>query len=55
MKKKAKRMTPEQQHARFVAAAKAAEADESPDAMDKAFKGLALKRGKSEGHRSKDK
>jgi hypothetical protein len=38
MKKKAKRMTPEQQHARFVELAKKAEADEAPDAMDKAFK-----------------
>jgi hypothetical protein len=30
--------TPEKQHARFVQAAKEAEADESPDALDKAFK-----------------
>lgn len=32
--------SPEKQHARFVEAAKAAEADESPDALDKAFKRL---------------
>lgn len=37
-KKKAKRMTPAEQHARFVEAAKKAKADESPDALDKAFK-----------------
>lgn len=30
--------TPEKQHARFIEAAKQAEADEAPDAMDKAFK-----------------
>ena len=39
---KAKGLTPAEQHARFVEAAKAAEADESPDAMDKAFKKLAV-------------
>jgi hypothetical protein len=33
-----KRMTPAEQHARFVEAAKKAEVDESPAAMDKAFK-----------------
>jgi hypothetical protein len=43
-KTNAKRMTPQDQHARFVEAAKTAEADESPDAMDKAFKRLAIKR-----------
>jgi hypothetical protein len=32
--------TPEKQHARFVEAAKQAEADESPAALDKAFKKL---------------
>jgi hypothetical protein len=36
--KKKNRMSPAQQHARFVEAAKKAEADESPDALDKAFK-----------------
>ena len=30
-----------EQHARFVEAAKKAEADESPDAMEKAFKKIA--------------
>lgn len=37
-------MTPAEQHARFVEAAKNAEADESPDAMDKAFKRLKVTR-----------
>lgn len=37
-------MTPVEQHARFVEAAKRAEADESPDAMDKALKRLTVKR-----------
>lgn len=32
--------TPEKQHLRFVEAAKAAEADEAPDALEKAFKRL---------------
>ena len=36
--------TPEQQHARFVQAAKKAEADESQDAMDKAFKRVVLQK-----------
>jgi hypothetical protein len=35
--KKRLKDTPQQQHARFVEAANKAEADESPDAMDKAF------------------
>ena len=39
-KSKAKKLTPEEQHARFVEAAKKAEADESPEAMDRAFKRL---------------
>ena len=45
--KKSKRPkdTPEQQHARFVEAAKNAEADEASDAMDKAFKKLSVKNG----------
>lgn len=38
-------MTPEQQHARFVEAAKRAEVDEAPGAMDKAFKRLSIKKG----------
>jgi hypothetical protein len=33
--------TPFAQHARFVEAAEKAEADEAPDALDKAFKKLA--------------
>jgi hypothetical protein len=37
-KQKKSRDTPEKQHARFVEAAKQAEADESPNALDKAFK-----------------
>ena len=41
-KKKRLKDTPEKQHARFVEAAKKAEADESPDALDKAFKRLNL-------------
>jgi hypothetical protein len=41
-KKKRQKDTPAKQHARFVEAAKKAEADESPDAMDKAFKKLSL-------------
>jgi hypothetical protein len=43
-KKKRSSDTPEQQHARFVEAAKHAEADEAPDAMDKAFKRIDPKR-----------
>ena len=43
-KPKAKRMTPAEQHARFVEAAKQAEADEASDAMDKAFKKLKVTR-----------
>ena len=41
-KPKTKRMTPAQQHARFVEAAEKAEADEAPDAMDKALKRLKV-------------
>jgi len=37
-KKRRPKDTPEQQHARFVEAAKKAEADEAPDALDKTFK-----------------
>ncbi len=44
-KPRPKRMTPEQQHARFVEAAKRAEVDEAPGAMDKAFKRLSIKKG----------
>jgi hypothetical protein len=43
-KPKTKRMTPAQQHARFVEAAEKAEADEAPDAMDKAIKKLDFTR-----------
>jgi hypothetical protein len=42
-KKKSKRLTPVEQHARFVTAAKEAEADESPNAMDNAFRQMNLK------------
>ncbi len=35
---------PAQQHVRFVKAAKEAEADEAPDAMDKAFAKLKVTR-----------
>ena len=54
MKKKAKKslITPAQQHARFVEAAKKAEADESPDALDKAFKRLAPRMKKTVAQRS---
>lgn len=41
-KGKVKRLTPAEQHARFVETAKQVKADESPDAMDKAFKRLDL-------------
>lgn len=40
IKKKPKRLTPAEQSARFKEVAKAAGADESPDAMDKAFRKL---------------
>jgi hypothetical protein len=46
-KPKSKRLTPAEQHARFVEAAKAAEADESPNAMDKAFRRLKVTRKSS--------
>jgi hypothetical protein len=36
--------TPEKQHVRFVKAAEKAQADESPDAMDKAFKKISPKK-----------
>jgi hypothetical protein len=41
---KAKRIAPAEQHARFVTAAKEAEADEAPDALDKAFGKLNVTR-----------
>jgi hypothetical protein len=50
-KKKRSKDTPEQQHARFVEAAEKAEADEAPDAMDKAFKKLALANKSKTGSR----
>jgi hypothetical protein len=37
-KKRKSKDTPEKQHARFVETAKKSEADEAPDALDKAFK-----------------
>jgi hypothetical protein len=40
-KPKHRRMTPAQQHARFVEAAKKAEADERPEAFDKVFTKIA--------------
>jgi hypothetical protein len=40
-KKKRSTDTPEKQHSRFVEAAKQAEADEGPDAMDNAFKRIS--------------
>lgn len=40
-RKTAKRMTPAEQHARFVEAAKNAEADERPEAFDSVFKRIA--------------
>jgi hypothetical protein len=46
-KKKAKRLTPAEQHKRFVAMAKEVEADESPDALDKAFKRVNPKKSVS--------
>lgn len=46
-KQKRSKDTPEKQHARFVEAAKKAEADEAPDAMDKAFKRLKVTRKSS--------
>lgn len=47
-KKKRSKDTPEKQHARFVEAAKKAEADEAPDAMDKAFKKIDPRRPQSD-------
>lgn len=41
-KKQQPKDTPEQQHARFFEAAKKAEADEAPDAMDKAFNKISF-------------
>jgi len=46
-KLKSKPLTSEEQHARFVEAAKKAEADEAPDAMDKAFRKLAASKPSS--------
>jgi hypothetical protein len=43
--------TPEQQHARFVEAAKRVGADESPDAMDEAFKKIEPRRVRSRDKR----
>jgi len=50
-KKRRLKDTPEKQHARFVEAATAAEADESPDAMDKALKKIQLSKKPSEDDR----
>lgn len=40
---KAKRLTPEEQHARFVETAKEVEADEVPDAIDKAMRKIVIR------------
>ena len=40
-KRSIKRMTPAEQHARFIEAAKKAEADERPEAFDAVFKRVA--------------
>ena len=45
--------TPEKQHARFVEAAKEAEADESPDAMGRAIKRITLKKQPTKGKQSR--
>jgi hypothetical protein len=47
-KKRKSKDTPEKQHARFVETAKKAEADEAPDAMDKAFKKIDARRTQSD-------
>jgi hypothetical protein len=55
-KEKPKRLTPAEQHSRFVEAAEKAEADEAPDALDKAFRGLnvrsknSIRKPDSNGH-----
>jgi hypothetical protein len=51
-KAKQSKDTPAAQHARFVKAASEAEADESPEALDKAFKKLALITKKASGRPS---
>jgi hypothetical protein len=38
--------TPQKQHARFIEAANKAEADEAPDALDKAFKKVSIATGR---------
>jgi hypothetical protein len=43
-KRSTKRMTPAEQHARFIEAAKKAEADERPAAFDKVFKSMQIRR-----------
>jgi hypothetical protein len=42
-KKKAKRLSPAEQHKQFVAMAKEIEADESPDALERALKKLNIR------------
>ena len=54
-KTKAKRLTPTEQHARFVEAAKKAEADEAPEAMDKAFTKLSIRRSGQDSLRKRAK
>jgi len=41
MKRKGKKLTPAEQSARFIEAAKKAEADERPEEFDKTFKKVA--------------
>ena len=43
-KRTTSRLSPEQQHARFVEAAYKVEADQATDALDKAFKKIELKK-----------
>jgi hypothetical protein len=50
-KKKRSKDTPMAQHARFVEAAQKAEADEAPDALDKALKKVSLVSTKQNGRR----
>ena len=50
MKKKLPQQTQAEQSARFVEAAKKAEADERPEVFDKTFASIA-KQGKQEGKR----
>ena len=46
-KKETRRMTPAEQSARFIEAAKKAETDERPDEFDKVFRAVAARKVKS--------